>query len=162
MLNLFRNTTILFCTISLLFGCVSLAQTQTADNFFGLDTAGKPVFLYQQKSKNIVLVFWSAECESCIEILTELNGLNDIYNKRKLQVVTCGISLDFTEWKNKVKELNLKGVNIICPESHLASILSAYQLEWLPTFFLLNRKKEIVKRTSHLSEILKSINNEMK
>lgn len=92
-----------------------------------------------------LLIFWSTECSHCMSQIPEVyEELNDIPNT-KLQVVAVALEIEDTVWKQKAREFR-KFINVLALDTWRDEIVKMYDVQATPTFFVLDRNKEIVSR----------------
>src|SRR4030042_6844171 len=92
-------------------GIETLVPGITATNVTMQDAENKPFDLYNYKTekKNILLLFWSADCSHCEETVGKLYPwYKDPEVKQALDIVAVSVDETIDEiqkWENKIKEL---------------------------------------------------------
>ena len=102
--------------------------------------------LYQLESSDYYIVaFWSSTCGHC---LTEMPILQDFVKqqpKNKIEVIAIGLESEPEFWTKKIKEF--KTFTHVYGEGKWDNrIGDAYNVKATPTFFILNKAKEIVEK----------------
>jgi len=145
-------------------GIETMVPGATAPDIIMIDVEDKPFELnvFQTEKKYLLLLFWSADCNHCIETLDRLHSLyQQTEIQRRLEIIA--ISMDETEseilkWQQKIREL--KGWTQIRAYDGLRSkVANDYYILGIPVMVLLNSKtKEIVslpEDTGQLENLLK-------
>ncbi|PSG90090.1 TlpA family protein disulfide reductase [Aurantibacter aestuarii] len=100
--------------------------------------------LYQLESSDYYIVaFWSSTCGHC---LTEMPILQDFVKqqpKNKIEVIAIGLESEPEFWTKKIKEF--KTFTHVYGEGKWENTIGdAYNVKATPTFFILNKSKEIL------------------
>jgi len=131
-------------------GMEALVPGTTAPNIIMQDAENMPfdLYAYQTKKNYILLLFWSADCNHCIETVGKLYPWHQHAEVlQRLDIVA--ISLDETDteiraWQQKLNEL--KGwIHLRAAEGLRSKVANDYYILGVPVMILLNAKtKEII------------------
>lgn len=149
---------VVFLAIVLLICPEAQAQLQKAPDIIGADTAGSFVSLYSMKQKTILIMFWSADCETCKEHISDLINLCGIYKKKQFGMFTFCISPDESAWKELISVFHGCGVHLVGLDGAVEPILLSWNLTEVPSFALINSKREIVASSRSFKAILPAVN----
>lgn len=126
---------------------------KVAQNFTLTDMEGKEVSLYDYKGKYVWLNFWASWCAPCRAksrlIVSEYNTIkND-------DLVILSVSFDESEklWLDAAKKDGICWVSLRNKEGFGGSIKDEYNIESLPTTFLLDREMKITLENPTISEV---------
>lgn len=130
------------------------------------DINGKIINIEDYKGKVIYIDFWFWGCPGC---MLELENSKLLHNKYKddNDIVFINISIShinsIISEKKKIEDLDIGGINIIDKEEIISSL---YGIKSYPTYFLINKKGEIVSpnapKPSSKSELYDIIDSELK
>jgi len=144
-------------------GMETLVPGTTAPNIILQDAENIPFELhaYQTEKNYILLLFWSADCNHCIETVGKLNPWHQLVLVQQMLDIVA-ISLDETDneiwaWEQKIKEL--KGwTHLRAAEGLRSKVADDYYILGIPVMILLNTEnKEIIslpESVRHLKELL--------
>ncbi|OFY64911.1 MAG: alkyl hydroperoxide reductase [Bacteroidetes bacterium RBG_13_43_22] len=130
-------------------GIETLVPGTIVPNITMTDAEGKPFDLnnWKTEKKQILLLFWSADCSHCEETVGKLNSsYQDMEVKQALDIVAISVdetSDEIQKWENKITEL--KGWTHLRAEEGLRSkVANDYYILGVPVMILLDAKtKEI-------------------
>jgi len=116
---------------------------------------------YKGAAEYKLLLFWSAGCEHCQQLVKELiQWYNEPENKKKLDVIA--VSLDETEtevqkWKNDI--INLPGWKHLCAKEGINSaVANDYAILSTPVMFLVGSESNIIKAIpDNLDKLIKDL-----
>ena len=102
-------------------------------------------------NKNFLLVFWSSTCSHCLSELPKLHTI--MKAEEEITVIAIGLEEDTPGWENEIKTLpHFKhAISIGKWESEYAKL---YGIQQTPSYFVLDRKKEIIAKPDTLEEVL--------
>lgn len=144
-------------------GIETLIPGTRVPNITITDSENEPFDLYTFKTdkKNILLLFWSADCSHCMETIGKLYSRNqepDI--KQSLDIIA--ISVDETadeieKWEIKIKEL--KGwTHLRAAEGLRSKVANDYYILGVPVMILIDSEtKEITALTDNAEQLVKLI-----
>ncbi|MEJ2594955.1 MAG: thioredoxin-like domain-containing protein, partial [bacterium] len=121
-----------------------LAIGKPAPDFSFTDMDGHASRLSEIQSEKTLLVFWASWCPHCEAILPVLKEYYDPDNTEKLEIVAVSIDENREAWKNAVKGLGFNWINVAELKGWDSEIGELYGLAATPTFFVLDRDKNII------------------
>ncbi|RXT08002.1 TlpA disulfide reductase family protein [Ammoniphilus sp. CFH 90114] len=138
----------------LLGGCstaVSGSEAQLAPIFQLGSVEGEEISLENYKGKPVILNFWTTWCPPCKEEMPVLQRIHDQY-KDQLSIV--GVNLTYQDDRKEVRKfLEDHQITYDIGLDKLGEITKLYQVQALPTLFLIDGKGQIVRQyTGALSE----------
>ena len=112
---------------------------------------GQPVSLSQFKGKVVLLDFWASWCGPCIVDLPDLRAIKE--KTAALPVVFLNLSLDEDEaaWREAVDKHGIEGVHVRA-DGFGSDVAKSYQVNALPSYYLVDSQGLIVERLSGLSD----------
>lgn len=124
---------------------MKLTPGNIAPQVIGVDLKGRDVNLNDMEAKATLIVFWSADCDHCVQSMPKLKAVTDNYMHEGLEIIAVSIDIDQMLWRNTVKKLGLLNwFHIIEPKGIESKLLEDYNVSVTPTFFLLDGQKKIV------------------
>lgn len=97
------------------------------------DAQGKKVALSGFKGKNVYIDLWASWCIPCIAEIPNLKKLEEEYEGKNIAFVSISLDEDKGAWKNKMKELNLSGIQLETGESGFEKMMN---IQGIPHFIL--------------------------
>ena len=113
-----------------------------APDFSVVTIDGKSYHLYESTAKNVLVVFWSKDCEYCHEFLTEIR--KNLNLRSDYELVTFALADSQKEVAEAVKKLRLRGHHFFDPLRWESKPFLDYHVTSTPTVFLLDEEKNIV------------------
>ncbi len=138
---------------------ISKGKEQGYPNLEIPDTSGDTIALSSLEGKTILLYFWSSFSEAS---RNQNISLKEIYDKNKdegFEVYAVAMESERSEWLKAIRFDELDWINVSelnYPESYAALI---YNVNNLPTSFLINKEGEIVARDIYGRELQKWLDN---
>ena len=108
----------------------------------GFTIDGKPYRLYESKAKNIIVFFWSTDCEYCHDFLNSIRRKLDLQSDYEL--VTFSLANDIEEVRTHVKKMRLPGNHFYDEKRWDGKAFLDFHITSTPTVFLLDKEKTIV------------------
>jgi thiol-disulfide isomerase/thioredoxin len=111
------------------------------ENFNGGTTS-----LSDLKGKYVYIDVWATWCRPCKDEIPSLKILENDFHGKNIEFVS--ISVDklnaYEAWKKMVKDLDLKGVQLFADNNFESDFITAYGINSIPRFILLDPKGNIV------------------
>tara|TARA_X000001036_G_C20645616_1_gene792857 strand:- start:992 stop:1444 length:453 start_codon:yes stop_codon:yes gene_type:complete len=137
-----------------------LRKNTKAPNFDLTSFNGLKVQLETSQSKVTIINFWASWCGPCIKSLDRT--IIPLYNKyNRLEVNIIGISNDLKEekWRAAIEKYNIPWVNIWDEDR---SLVRAYQVPAIPTYFLVNQKGIIIDSNVYANQLKSAVKKALK
>ncbi len=134
---------------------ISIQIGQTAPDFTINDLNGKPVSLKDFRGKYLLIDFWASWCAPCRK---ENPNVVKAYRKFKNKNFTIlGISLDKdkTDWQKAIKQDSLTWNHVSELAGFEGPTVSLYQVEGIPSSFLIDPHGKIIARNLRDKELQK-------
>ena len=112
--------------------------------------------LSQLKGKVILLDFSTAEMEHAVAYTFELRELYNKYHKKGLQIYSVAFDRNRFAWQEAAA--NLPWVTVRADKNNIGDVLMKYNIQSLPTIFLMDRKGEIQGRYTDFKALETDIN----
>lgn len=113
-----------------------------APDFSGVSIDGSSYQLYRSEAKQVLIVFWSTDCEYCHEFLTDIRKHLNL--KSDYELVTFALADSKEEVEEAVKDMRLRGHHFYDPLRWESRAFLDYHITSTPTVFLLDSGKRIV------------------
>ena len=123
------------------------------------DVNNKEISLNSLNNKAILIYFWSTKSQESMKQNPQLARVFHKYKSKGFQVFAVAIEESKNSWMKAIKFDELDWINVIeqtYPESEVASL---YNVQVLPSSFLLNEKGDIVARNIFGQELEKWLDN---
>ena len=141
------KSSILIATIIL--GLAGYCPLPAAENrppdFETKDIAGKAVKLSDLKGKVVLLDFWATWCPPCRVEIPNLLGIFRQFKNRDFVLISVSLDRDLQAARKFVKDKEMDWVHIIDMEAG-REIATLYQVEYIPSTFIIGRKGNIEAR----------------
>ena len=125
---------------------------QPAPDFTLDDLEGQSVSLSDFKGQAVFLDFWASWCGPCIQAVPFLEKIKQ--RTRDQKVVFLNISLDpADEWHQAVDEHGLTGVHVRSPGGWQAAVAQLYQVQGIPSYFLVRPDGRMDGRVNHVFDV---------
>ncbi len=111
-------------------------------DFSGVAIDGRPYHLYDSKAKNIIVVFWSTDCEYCHDFLVQMRKNLDL--KSDFELVTFALAEDKDAVTQTVKKMRLPGYHFYDDLRWEGKAFLDFHVTSTPTVFLVDADKTIV------------------
>lgn len=100
-----------------------------------------------------IIVFWSSKCPHCKEEVPEINKKLDSFPPALFKVISIGLERDATTWLQEQKKLT-HFMNIITLGEERIATSEKYDIQRIPTYFVLDRNKMIIAKPKSLTTLL--------
>ncbi len=108
------------------------------------DINGKQHRLSSLKGNVIMLLFWNSTNAEQRLFSTELKSIYEKYHRRGLEIYQVGVETEKTAWALQVKEQELPWINVFDSYSSNFNATMLYNVQSLPSMFLISRDGAIV------------------
>lgn len=118
---------------------------------------------FKEKTKYKLLLFWSADCSHCQQLVSELSPwYNESGNREKLDIVTVSVdetAAEVKKWESAITDL--KGWKHLRAKGGInASVANDYAILSTPVMFLVESETNIIKAIpDNLEQLIKYIKN---
>jgi peroxiredoxin len=113
-----------------------------APDYSDVTMDGKPYRLYDSEAKNIIVVFWSTDCEYCHDFLVQIRKNLDL--ESDFELVTFALAENQDEVERAVKKMRLHGYHFYDDSRWEGKAFMVYHVTSTPTVFVLDENKMIV------------------
>lgn len=113
-----------------------------APDYSDVTMDGKPYSLYDSEAKNIIVFFWSTDCEYCHDFLNQIRKKLDL--KSDFELVTFALADNEQEAKSALKKMRLPGYHFYDDSRWEGKAFMVYHVTSTPTVFVLDENKMIV------------------
>ena len=128
-----------------LYEALKLQPGQPAPEFTLYDLDGQPVSLSQFKGQVVLLDFWASWCGPCIGDLPDLRRIKKKAADQPLVFLNLSLDTDEAAWREAVDKHGIEGVHVRA-EGWGADVAKAYQVNSLPSYYLVDSQGLIVER----------------
>ena len=127
-----------------------------AENISFTTSTGKTEQLYKIETDYTILFFNDLDCNLCANATEELRNselITSLEKKGRLKIVTINMDDDFTAWKKKVSRWPKTWINGYDGNMNIVNN-NSYDLRAIPSFYLLDKNKEVVLKDKPLANIM--------
>jgi len=117
------------------------------------DSKGKIVKLSALQSEFTLLVFWSAQCPHCTDMLPKLKAIYDKQKPKRFEVITVSLDTSKASWTSFLKTEKLNWINLADLKGFAGKPADDYNIYATPTMFLLDREKKILAKPISMREL---------
>ncbi len=139
--------------LSLVIAGVSFGQQQAslrkAPEVVLKDTSGKEVKLSSLKGKVVLIDFWASWCGPCRRANKHLKKLYEKYKDQGLEILSISTDDSRTAWKKAIKDDKTNWLHVIDDRN----VAYAWQIQYLPTTFLIDRNGNFAAFNPELDEL---------
>ena len=129
----------------------------------GKDQNGKKIRLSKVKSRYTLLYFYEVHCHLCESITPKLLKLYEGYRSTGLEVVAIPLESTRMDWKNYIAEHKLNWKNLFPDEKGVEKLKKDYLFTVSPTFYLLDRDKNLLTgRLVRLEQVEEELNTRIR
>ncbi len=134
----------------------SMLETGTKAPDFLIVTTDQPdgFLLSSLQGQYVFIEFWASWCPDCQSVTDDVVALYNTYASDNL--VFLGVSFDRTEeaWQTYISEQGMNWLQHWEEDGMSASEVSiAYNIKWIPTFYLIDPQGKIVKGSIEISDM---------
>lgn len=134
-----------------------LAIGKTAPDLIVPSNESKQIQLSKIDADYVMLIFWATWCPHCTQWIPQIR---DLYNNKKSNMEILAISLDEkeNEWKNYIRENNLKWLNASELKGWKSQAAETYNIYATPTIIVVDRNLKIVSKPLSMQQIQYELN----
>jgi peroxiredoxin len=136
-------------------GPAQAGGNETPD-FSAKDIAGNAVKLSDLKGKVVLLDFWATWCPPCRVEIPNLLGIFRQFKNKDFVLISVSLDRDLQAARSFVKDKEMDWVHIIDMEAG-REIATLYQVEYIPSTFVIGRKGQIEARQLRGDELKNKI-----
>ena len=131
----------------------ALRPGRPAPGFTLEDLEGRGVSPGDFKGRAVFLDFWASWCGPCVDAAPSLEEIKE--RTRDLPVVFLNVSVDPSDddWREAIDELGLTGVHVRAPGGWQAEAMRAYQVQGIPSYFLVDPEGRIAGRIESVFDV---------
>ena len=113
------------------------------------NTEGRIISLESLRGKYVLLTFWSARSQDCLQENTELKQLYNRYNRRGLEIYQINLDVAEDLWKTAVKYDELPWISVREDDPANPVIAQFFNVRELPANYLFDKQGEIIGSNLH-------------
>lgn len=126
---------------------------QKAPEFKILGTDRKTQYsLYDNLGKATIIDFWASWCPPCREANPKIVKLYEKYKDKGLQIIGVSLDTDEGKWKGAIEKDGLTWLQLASLEKKDKTAV-LYNIDYIPTLYLLDEKGTIVAKNIHDEEL---------
>lgn len=110
------------------------------------DTLRHPLDLPNLKADYTVMFFYAPHCGHCRETTPKLKKLADQYSSKGVRVVAIAVDDSEADWRKFIREFNLSHFIHGYDFTHTLNFQRQYDVLMTPTFYVLDKRKQIIAR----------------
>ncbi|MCT4639577.1 MAG: AhpC/TSA family protein [Bacteroidales bacterium] len=123
---------------------------------------GDSIKLSSVDGKLKMLYFWSVSNKNCVAFNTALKGVYSKYKDRGFEVYAVSLDADVAAWKKLIKFDQLNWINVNDANFPNSLQTRIWNIQQVPSYFLINSKNEIVGKNLTLKKLEIRIENQLK
>ena len=124
-----------------------------APDFTGTGVDGKTYSLSQYQGKDLVLYFWATWCPACRRDAEGFMKVYETYNGKAAEIVTVSLDKGLDKLKAFVEEKKVPYPILFGGKSWDNPIAEAYHVDSTPTYILISKDGEIIRKGAFSSEL---------
>ncbi len=128
-------------------------------NFSLSDVNGKTINTIDLKNKTILIDFWASWCGPCRKKYPELKKIYHKYRNNDFEVLGVSIDTNKEQWKQAINKDGLPWIHLIENERFSGKVASRYNVQALPTNYLINKEGIIIAKNISLERLQEHLAN---
>ncbi|MCD8290341.1 MAG: TlpA family protein disulfide reductase [Prevotella sp.] len=134
--------------------------TVAPDFFIYTDDFPDGFALSSLRGKNVVLEFWASWCPDCQEATADMVDLYQSFGWDDMLFVGFSFDTDKDEWQSYIKDNEMDWIQCceLTPWKD-SKVATAYNVKWIPTFYLIDKDGIVVFATVDISEMREELLN---
>jgi thiol-disulfide isomerase/thioredoxin len=122
------------------------------------DTTGYFLSLHQVPGNTKMLVFWSADCESCEDVMPDLLQISLDFAEQGLSVYAVSMDYDKDIWMEGIrKNMSQSWYHVTDFQGMAGPAALSYNIWMTPVIYLLDADNRIISRPHNLTELRKTL-----
>ena len=136
-----------------------LGLGETVPEFKLANLDGETISLTQITDDNelVLIDFWAVWCAPCIAAFDPLKNLRELYRDRGFEIVSISVDTSFEEWEEISTKYELPWIDLGAPGDLLGSTAVAYGVQGLPTTYLVDTDRNIVRKNIKPNELSEAL-----
>lgn len=131
-----------------------------APDFTFYDIQNRAYNLNSFKGKFLVIDVWTPYCGSCIREMPYLHKIDNEFSDEEIAFITVCLHKNPDLWQKRIRDLNLKGLQLIDKDGWNSHFREATKIPWFPIFMFIDKEgKFIDARAPRPSEGLRELIN---
>ena len=118
---------------------------------------GDTISLNNLDEKMILLSFWSANDKVSIQRNLELKKIYNRYHRKGFEIYQVSLGQNMELWRKAIEFDQLPWINVNSQSNMNAYAAKLYNVNSLPTDFLINKNREIVARNPEITELRRKL-----
>ena len=132
---------------------IRYAVGSLAPEFLLTDVDGVEHSLSAYKGKVIYLNFWASWCHPCLRKMGLIKGIQQEMEEKGVMFVNISVDKDKESWLRLVKEMDLKGVQLLAPEGINDKVVNLYEVKVLPKYFIIDQNGRFAEKPEKFDPI---------
>ena len=113
------------------------------------NTEGRRISLESLRGKYVLLTFWSARSEDCVQENIDLKQFYRLYNRRGFEIYQINLDADEEFWKAAVKYEELPWISVREDDPTNPVVAQLFNVRELPANYLFDRSGDIIASNLH-------------
>jgi thiol-disulfide isomerase/thioredoxin len=135
---------------------------KAAPDFTFKDMSDRTYTLKDFRGKYLLIDVWGVYCGPCIKEIPALKEIKAEFHDANITFVAVNLDGTRDVWINRVKELNLDGLQFMAKDGWQSEFQKSYQIDQVPTFVLIDRQGRFIDaRTKLPTEGLRYVLNNL-
>jgi peroxiredoxin len=158
-MNIHRRFLILSITFLSLRAGAQVAQGHSAPDIALPDVNGDTLHLNSFKGKVVLLDFWASWCRPCRAANKDLVKVYARYHQKGFEIYSVSIDEESHQWKDAIKKDKITWKQVIDPKGWYAHTAVSWNIDAIPTTFLINKKGVLVAMDMEGRDLEKAIDD---